>query len=133
MHVLCYGITPDDHDWLQAHADDVEVVAELPARARDHLRAGAPVLRRRGAAAAAPPAPARAAVRRLGGAQRLARAPELNHPAAIYIETHGGTGIGGSDDHAGVDIGRTWSETPFAPGPDRVPRAHPRGSRRRPG
>ena len=28
VHVLCYGITPDDHDWLQAHADDVEVIAE---------------------------------------------------------------------------------------------------------
>ena len=46
----------------------------LPARARDHLRAGAPLLRRRGAAAAAPPAPARAAVRHLGGPQRLPRA-----------------------------------------------------------
>ena len=33
-------------------------------------------------------------------------------PAAVYIETHGGTGIGGSDDHAGVDIGRTFTETP---------------------
>ncbi len=73
VHILCYGITPDDHDWLQAHADDVEVVADLPARAGDHLRAGAPVLRRRGAAAAAPPAPARAAVRDLGGPQRLPR------------------------------------------------------------
>ena len=20
VHVLCYGITPDDHEWLQAHA-----------------------------------------------------------------------------------------------------------------
>ena len=40
------------------------------------------------------------------------RARELNTPAAVYIETHGGTGIGGSDDHAGVDIGRTWTETP---------------------
>ena len=28
VHILCYGITPDDHDWLQAHADDVEVVAD---------------------------------------------------------------------------------------------------------
>ena len=35
-------------------------------------------------------------------------------PAAIYIETHGGTGIGGSDDHAGVDIGRTFTEAPAA-------------------
>ena len=60
------------------------------------------------------------------------RAPELNHPAAIYVETHGGVGVGGCDDHAGVDIGRTWSETPFAPGPCGVPRAHPRRARRAP-
>src|SRR5918994_1603904 len=40
------------------------------------------------------------------------RAAELNMPAAVYIETHGGTGVAGSDDHAGVDIGRTFTETP---------------------
>ena len=28
VHVLCYGITPDDHDWLQAHNDDVNGCAE---------------------------------------------------------------------------------------------------------
>src|SRR5579862_3941913 len=28
VHVLCLGITPEDHDWLQAHADDVEACAE---------------------------------------------------------------------------------------------------------
>jgi predicted metal-dependent phosphoesterase TrpH len=22
VHVLCYGITPDDHEWLAAHAGD---------------------------------------------------------------------------------------------------------------
>ena len=27
VHVLCYGITPDDHDWLQAHRGDVELCA----------------------------------------------------------------------------------------------------------
>src|SRR6202050_1362489 len=27
VHVLCYGITPDDHEWLQAHHDDVEACA----------------------------------------------------------------------------------------------------------
>ena len=46
------------------------------------------------------------------------RARELNMPAAIYIETHGGTGIGGSDDHAGVDIGRTFTEVPAAATPE---------------
>jgi glycosyltransferase involved in cell wall biosynthesis len=39
---------------------------------------------------------------------------ELNMPAAVYIDTHGGTGVGGTDDHAGVDIGRTFTETPGA-------------------
>jgi len=28
VHVLCYGITPDDHEWLQAHSGDVEGCAE---------------------------------------------------------------------------------------------------------
>ena len=28
VHVLCFGITPGDHEWLQAHAGDVEQVAE---------------------------------------------------------------------------------------------------------
>src|SRR5437762_1303363 len=28
VHVLCYGITPDDHEWLQAHNDSVEACAE---------------------------------------------------------------------------------------------------------
>src|SRR6187401_2166003 len=28
VHLLCYGITPDDHDWLQAHSGDVEGCAE---------------------------------------------------------------------------------------------------------
>ena len=39
-------------------------------------------------------------------------------PAAIYIETHGGTSTGGSDDHAGVDIGRTFTETPPSATPE---------------
>ena len=42
------------------------------------------------------------------------RARELNAPGGVYIETHGGTGVGGSDDHAGVDIGRTFTQTPVA-------------------
>ena len=91
------------------------------------MRARAPLLRRRGAAVAAPPAPAGAAVRRWE-VRNGARARELNHPAAIYVETHGGTGIGGSDDHAGVDIGRTWSATPACATPEEF-LAHVRGGR----
>jgi glycosyltransferase involved in cell wall biosynthesis/predicted metal-dependent phosphoesterase TrpH len=117
VHVLCYGVTPDDHDWLQAHAHDVELVAEE--------------LRERGIACAlAHPFYAVAAPLTARHRRRLAdlfdiwevrngsRAPELNAPAAVYIETHGGTGIGGSDDHAGVDIGRTYTETPPAASAD---------------
>ena len=47
-------------------------------------------------------------------------------PAVVYIETRGGTGIGGSDDHAGVDIGRTFTEAPAARTPEEFLR-HLRG------
>ncbi|MGH2833202.1 MAG: glycosyltransferase, partial [Solirubrobacteraceae bacterium] len=45
------------------------------------------------------------------------RAHELNRPAATYVATRDGIGIGGSDDHAGVDIGRTWTQAPAAATP----------------
>ena len=57
-----------------------------------------------------------------------ARDAELNLPAAIYVETHGGIGIGGTDDHAGIDIGRTYSETPGAATPEEF-LAHVRAGR----
>src|SRR6478735_1367599 len=117
VHVLCYGITPDDHEWLQAHADDVEVVATYLhehgiacALAHPFYAVEAPLLPRH-----------RRRLAQLFDVWEVrngSRAPELNHPAAIYVETHGGVGVGGTDDHAGVDIGRTWSETPFAATPE---------------
>jgi glycosyltransferase involved in cell wall biosynthesis/predicted metal-dependent phosphoesterase TrpH len=116
VHVLCYGITPDDHEWLQAHNHDVEACAA-------YLHEGGIV------AALAHPfyaveAPLTARHRRrlaqlfpIWETRNGSRAKELNLPAFIYIETHGGTGIGGSDDHAGIDIGRTFTETPRAATP----------------
>ena len=62
----------------------------------------------------------------LGGRATARARASSTCPAAVYIETHGGTGIGGSDDHAGVDIGRTFTETPPAADAGRVPRPHPR-------
>jgi glycosyltransferase involved in cell wall biosynthesis/predicted metal-dependent phosphoesterase TrpH len=116
VHVLCLGITPDDHDWLQAHADDVEVVAEYLreqdiacALAHPFYSVAAPLTARHR--------------RRLAElfdvweVRNGARAPELNRPAAVYVDTQGGVGIGGSDDHAGVDIGRTWTQAPAAASP----------------
>ncbi len=111
VHVLCYGITPDDHDWLQAHNDDVEACAEYL-----HENEIATALAHPFYAVEAPLTPRHR--RRLAQlfpiweTRNGSRAKELNMPAAIYIETHGGTGIGGSDDHAGVDIGRTYTEVP---------------------
>ncbi len=113
VHVLCFGITPDDHERLQELASDVKACAEhlhgrgitcalahpfyavtapLAARHRRHLADLFPIWETRNGS----------------------RAPELNLPAAVYIETHGGIGVGGSDDHAGVDVGRTFTETPPA-------------------
>ncbi|HKE81504.1 MAG TPA: glycosyltransferase [Solirubrobacteraceae bacterium] len=113
VHVLCYGITADDHEWLQAHADDIEQVAEY---LHDHEIACA--LAHPFYAVEAPLTPRhRRRLAQLFGVWETrngSRARELNAPAAVYIETHGGTGVGGSDDHAGIDIGRTFTETPVA-------------------
>ncbi len=110
VHVLCYGIDPGDHEWLQAHAGDVEACA-----AYLHENEIACALAHPFYDVAAPLTPHHR--RRLAElfpiweVRNGSRAPELNAPAVIYIETHGGGGIGGSDDHAGVDIGRTHTET----------------------
>ncbi len=116
VHVLCWDITPDDHDWLQAHNDDVEACAGYL-----HGHEIATALAHPFYAVEAPLTPRHR--RRLAElfpvweTRNGSRARELNAPAAIYIETHGGIGVGGSDDHAGVDIGRTFTQTPYAATP----------------
>ncbi|MEA2125276.1 MAG: hypothetical protein QOI80_2058 [Solirubrobacteraceae bacterium] len=113
VHVLCWGITPADHDALQALAGDVEDVA---AYLDEHAIASALAHPFFNVGAALQPQHRRrlAELFPVWETRNGARARELNLPASIYIDTHGGTGTGGSDDHAGVDIGRTWTETPPA-------------------
>jgi glycosyltransferase involved in cell wall biosynthesis/predicted metal-dependent phosphoesterase TrpH len=119
VHVLCYAITPDDHEFLQAHAPDLETCA-----AYLHEREITCALAHPFFAVAAPLGPGhRRRLAELFGIWEVrngSRARELNMPAAVYIDTHGGIGIGGSDDHAGVDIGRTWTETPRASTPEEL-------------
>jgi glycosyltransferase involved in cell wall biosynthesis/predicted metal-dependent phosphoesterase TrpH len=119
VHVLCYGIDPGDHEWLQAHAGDLEACAaylrenEIAcALAHPFYNVAAPLTRRhrRRLAELFP----------IWEVRNGSRAAELNAPALIYVETHGGIGIGGSDDHAGVDIGRTFTETPAATTPEEL-------------
>jgi glycosyltransferase involved in cell wall biosynthesis/predicted metal-dependent phosphoesterase TrpH len=116
VHVLCYGITPGDHEWLQAHNDDVETCAAYlqeheitAALAHPFYAVQAPLTarHRRRLAQLFP----------IWETRNGSRAKELNLPAFVYIETHGGTAIGGSDDHAGIDVGRTFTQTPRAGGP----------------
>lgn len=127
VHVLCLGITPADHEWMQAHADDVDTVAAYLQEHEITCALAHPFY-----AVAAPLTPRHR--RRLAElfpvweVRNGARARELNLPAAIYVDTHGGAGVGGSDDHAGVDIGRTWSETPAAATPEEF-LAHVRAGR----
>jgi glycosyltransferase involved in cell wall biosynthesis/predicted metal-dependent phosphoesterase TrpH len=117
VHLLCFGITPDDHGWLQENARDLEACAEYL-----HAHEIACSLAHPFYAVEAPLTPAHR--RRLAElfpvweTRNGSRARELNMPAAIYIETHGGTSTGGSDDHAGVDIGRTFTETPPSATPE---------------
>jgi glycosyltransferase involved in cell wall biosynthesis/predicted metal-dependent phosphoesterase TrpH len=113
VHVLCYGISPEDHEWLQGHRGDVEICAAymyqceiVCALAHPYYTVGAPLMPRH-----------RRRLAQLFDVWEVrngARPRELNRPAATYMSTRGGAGIGGSDDHAGVDIGRTWTEAPAA-------------------
>jgi len=127
VHVLCYGIDPDDHEFLQAHAGDLETCA-----AYLHEREIACALAHPFFAVAAPLAARHrhrlAELFAVWETRNGSRARELNMPAAVYIETHDGTGIGGSDDHAGVEIGRTFTETPPASTPEEL-LAHVRAGR----
>jgi glycosyltransferase involved in cell wall biosynthesis/predicted metal-dependent phosphoesterase TrpH len=116
VHVLCWDITPGDHDWLQAHRGNLFECAEYLASegiacalAHPFYSVGAPLTasHRRVLAEMFP----------VWETRNGSRAEELNRPAGVYIETRGGTGVGGSDDHAGVDIGRTWTETPLSSTP----------------
>jgi glycosyltransferase involved in cell wall biosynthesis/predicted metal-dependent phosphoesterase TrpH len=117
VHVLCYGITPGDHEWLQAHAGDVEACAAYLHESEIACALAHPFYD-----VAAPLTPRHR--RRLTElfpiweVRNGSRAAELNMPAVIYVETHGSTGVGGSDDHAGVDIGRTYTEVPDASTPE---------------
>ncbi len=116
VHVLCYGLTVEDHEWLQAHRGDVELCAAYMferdiacALAHPYYTVAAPLTarhRRRLAELFA-----------IWEVRNGARARELNRPAATYVATRDGIGIGGSDDHAGVDIGRTFTEAPAAQTP----------------
>jgi len=129
VHVLCYGITPDQFGRLQELSGDVEAVADELAEQEITCALAHPFY-----AVAAPLTPRhrRRLAARFGvwEVRNGARAPELNQPASVYVETHGGTGVGGSDDHAGVDIGRTWTETPHCNTPEAF-LAHVRGGRAR--
>jgi glycosyltransferase involved in cell wall biosynthesis/predicted metal-dependent phosphoesterase TrpH len=117
VHVLCFGITPDDHARLQERNRDLESCAEYL-----HSHEIACSLAHPFYAVEAPLTPAHrrqlAQLFPVWETRNGSRARELNMPAATYIETHGGTGTGGSDDHAGVDIGRTFTETPPAATPE---------------
>jgi glycosyltransferase involved in cell wall biosynthesis/predicted metal-dependent phosphoesterase TrpH len=116
VHVLCYGISPEDHEWLQAHSGDVELCAaylherEIAcALAHPYYNVSAPLSARH-----------RRRLAELFGVWETrngARARELNLPAATYVATRDSIGIGGSDDHAGVDVGRTFTAAPAAATP----------------
>ncbi len=116
VHVLCYDITLDDHEWLQGNAHDVELCAAYMyerdiacALAHPYYTVDQPLTPRH-----------RRRLAELFGVWEIrngARARELNRPAATYVATRDGIGIGGSDDHAGVNIGRTYTEAPPAATP----------------
>ena len=117
VHLLCLGITPDDHARLQERSRDLESCADYLHSHKIACSLAHPFY---AVEALLTPAHRRqlAQLFPVWETRNGSRARELNMPAATYIETHGGTGTGGSDDHAGVDIGRTFTETPPAAMPE---------------
>jgi predicted metal-dependent phosphoesterase TrpH len=127
VHILCFGITPDDHEWLQAHQRDVVACADYLhgneiacALAHPFFHVAAPLTagHRRVLAKLFP----------IWETRNGTRPRELNAPAAVYIETHGGIGVAGSDDHAGIDVGRTFTVAPPASSPAEFPDASQSGT-----
>ena len=85
VHVLCFDITPDDHEWLQAHSRSVEECAEYL-----HGNEIACALAHPFYAVAAPLEPRhRRRLADLFGVWEVrngSRAAELNQPAALYVD-----------------------------------------------
>jgi predicted metal-dependent phosphoesterase TrpH len=117
VHVLCWDVSKYHHEWLQRHRDDIEMCA---AYLREHAVACAlahPFL----PVCEAPLTPRQR--RRLAElfctweVRNGALPRALNVPASIYLGAHHGNGVGGSDDTAGVHVGRTYTETPAAATP----------------
>lgn len=133
MHVLVYGITPQDHDALQARAASVyDVAAYVHAGNLAHSVAH-PLYRNNdrlerwhverllllfrgfeclnGAHSALHQ---EAFEHLLDGltAEEIARLAELHHLAPLYAEPWIKARTGGSDDHALLNVGRTWTEFP---------------------
>ena len=114
VHVLCFGISPEDHELLAASQPATSrnvpsTSTRTRSSARSHTRSTPSALRCAHATVGA-----LAELFTVWETRNGSRAPELNMPASIYVETNGGTAIGGSDDHAGVDIGRTFTVAPPA-------------------
>jgi glycosyltransferase involved in cell wall biosynthesis/predicted metal-dependent phosphoesterase TrpH len=131
VHVLCWGITPTDHEWLQANARNLEACAAYLAEREIACGLAHPFH-----AVAEPLQPRhRARLAELFGVWETrngSRAHELNHPAVVYAHANGIAGVGGSDDHAGIDIGRTFTVAPPAATPAEF-LAHVRAGRAEPG
>lgn len=132
VHVLCWGIDPDDHARLQERAGDVEACA-----AYLHAQGIACALAHPFHNVATPlTARHRRRLADMFGVWEVrngSRAADLNMPAVTYAQTCGNAGVAGSDDHAGIDIGRTFTETPAAANVEeflghlRAGRTEPRG------
>jgi glycosyltransferase involved in cell wall biosynthesis/predicted metal-dependent phosphoesterase TrpH len=113
VHVLCWGINADDHAWLQSHAGDVERCAAYLhehdiacALAHPYFFVREPLLARH--------LRVLAELFSVWESRNGSRAAELNAPAVLAAEFRGLSTSGGSDDHGGIDIGRTWTQTPAA-------------------
>ncbi len=130
VHVLCYDITVEDHEWLQTNRGDVELCAAYMyerdiacALAHPYYHVGAPLSARH-----------RRRLAQLFDVWEVrngARARELNRPAATYVATLDGSGHRRLRRPRGGRYRAHLDETPAGAHAAGVPRPRARRARER--
>jgi len=113
IQILCFGITPEDHEWLRGHRHSVHELAGYLAE-REIAAAVAHPFR----TITAPLTPEhRHTLGTLFGlweTRNGSQPHEINAPAAAIVESISGAAVAGSGDRTGDTVGTTWTRTPYA-------------------
>ena len=113
IQILCFGITPEHHEWLTGHPRSIEEVAAY-LDDRDITAGLAHPFRTITTPLTSEQRHMLGTLFRLWETRNGAQPHEINAPAAAMVEAIGGNAIAGSGDRTGENVGKTWTKTPYA-------------------